>query len=123
MKNNFKFITKDNIEITYYTDKSNNKWFDALIIIEYLEYDDPKEILKDNKIKKYIKKYDEIFNDKKNKSNFKIISESGIFRLLLNSNQKEAIVFQDWLVDDVLMNLQKNNEYVVIKSNIKKFLT
>jgi prophage antirepressor-like protein len=123
MKNNFKFITKDNIEITYYTDKSNNKWFDALIIIEYLEYEEPKEILKDNKIKKYIKKYEEIFNDKKNKSNLKIISESGIFRLLLNSNQKDAIVFQEWLVDDVLMNLQKNNEYVLTKNNIKKFLT
>ena len=123
MKNNFKFITKDNIEIKYYIDKSNNKWFDALIIIEYLEYDNPREILKDNKIKKYIKKYDEIFNDSKNKSNFKIISESGIFKLLLSSNQKEALVFQDWLVDDVLMNLQKNNEYVIIKQNIRKFLS
>ena len=123
MKNNFKFITKDNVEIKYYIDKLNNKWFDALIVIEYLEYEEPKEILKNNKIKKYIKKYDEIFNDSKNKSNLKIISESGIFRLLLNSNQKEALVFQDWLVDDVLMNLQKNNEYVIIKQNIVKYLT
>jgi anti-repressor protein len=122
--NNFcKFITRDNKELLYYIDKSNKKWFDAHAIIEYLEYDNPKELMKDCKIKKYIKKYDEVFDDKKNKSSLKIISESGIFRLLLNSNLEDAIKFQDWLVEDVLIKLQYNYEYKMTRNNIRKYLS
>jgi prophage antirepressor-like protein len=41
------------------------------------------------------------------------VNESGLYRLIMLSRKKEAVAFQDWLVDDVLPTLRKTGRYIV----------
>ena len=63
--------------------------FDANIICKFLEYDDISKILK-------------LFNNDTLKSDTKMISESGLYRLILNSTQSDALQIQEWLAEDVM---------------------
>ena len=119
MEKIYTYITDNNKEIVCYIDKENNKWFDAIIICEFLEYNNIKNILSLDHIKKYIKKYENVFTNNKLKQNTKIISESGVYRLILNSTQKDALIIQDWIVDDVMPQLQKNKIYKLNNKYIK----
>ena len=119
MEKIYTFITNNNIEIVCYLDTDNKKWFDAVIICEFLEYENIKNTLSLDYIKKYINKYENVFKNNKLKPNTKIISEPGVYRLILNSKQKDALIIQDWLVEDVMPQLQKNKIY---KVNSKKYI-
>ena len=121
MENIHTYITKDNIEIICYTDTENKKWFDANIICKFLEYDDIKKVLKLQHIAKYVIKCNKLFNSKL-KADTKMISEAGLYRLILNSTQKDALQIQEWLAEDVMPQLQKNKIYKLNNKDIQKFI-
>ena len=56
-------------------------------------------------------------NIKLNNAGEYFITESGLFELILKSRKPEALEFQEWLVEDVLPSLRKNN-YYIDKENI-----
>ena len=41
-----------------------------------------------------------------------IISESGLYKLIMRSNKAEARVFQDWVTRDVLPAIRKDGVYI-----------
>lgn len=42
-----------------------------------------------------------------------VVSEAGLYRLIMRSNRPEAEAFQDWVTDDLLPNLRKDGRYEV----------
>jgi prophage antirepressor-like protein len=104
---------------------NNEYWFCGKDIAQILEY---KKLT--NSIKIHIKdKHKIMLKDLYNKFNILnpiyknkyekkmiYISESGLYKLILKSNMKEAENFQDWIVEEVLPSIRKNGYY--IKSNI-----
>ncbi len=56
------------------------------------------------------------------RNGMKILTESGLYKVLMKSSKKEASVFQDWIVDDVLPSIRKTGSYSVQKQ-IQKPLT
>jgi|GEM_PF-5249717 len=42
-----------------------------------------------------------------------LISESGMYRLILKSRKRSAEAFQDWITDEVLPSIRKNGGYVM----------
>lgn len=45
--------------------------------------------------------------------NFTIISEAGVWRLVMRSNKDEAVRFQDWLAEEVIPSIRKTGRYQV----------
>ena len=41
-----------------------------------------------------------------------IVSESGLYKLIMASRKKEAVKFQDWVTDDVLPTIRKHGAYM-----------
>lgn len=53
------------------------------------------------------------------------ISETGLYRLIFKSKQKNALEFQDWVVEEVLPKLRKNGSYELteeVKFYVKKLI-
>ena len=48
-----------------------------------------------------------------------LISESGLYKLVLRSDKPEARVFQDWVTSEVLPALRKDGVYVVGEEKVK----
>jgi prophage antirepressor-like protein len=44
--------------------------------------------------------------------NLTIISESGLYKLILRSSKSEAIKFQDWVTSEVLPSIRKQGGYI-----------
>lgn len=42
-----------------------------------------------------------------------LISEAGVWRLVMRSNKEEAIKFQDWLAEEVIPSIRKTGRYVL----------
>jgi prophage antirepressor-like protein len=51
-----------------------------------------------------------------------MISEAGLYRLILNSTQKDALQIQEWLAEDVMPQLQKNKMYKLNNKDIQKYI-
>lgn len=47
-----------------------------------------------------------------------LVNESGLYKLILRSNKKEAERFQDWITDDVLPTIRRTGNYHVNKGKI-----
>ena len=47
------------------------------------------------------------------KHRVKVISESGLYRLILRSNKSEAERFQDWICDDVLPQIRRTGKFQI----------
>lgn len=43
-----------------------------------------------------------------------VISEAGVWRLVMRSNKEQAIVFQDWLAEEVIPAIRKTGRYVAM---------
>lgn len=43
-------------------------------------------------------------------------------RLILNSNQIDAVLMYDWIVEDVLPNIQNTKEYKLFKNSMTKYI-
>lgn len=111
MDNIYKYIFSDK-EITIIN--CNNKyWFNGLSIAEALEYTNTHKALKSYIPDKYIKSYADLTNDKKLNEQTIFISEAGLFRLIMKSKQINAVKFQDWVTDELLLTLRKTGEYKI----------
>ena len=49
-----------------------------------------------------------------------LVSESGMYRLIMSSRKKEAMEFQDWITDEVLPSIRKNGGYIYGQEDIDK---
>lgn len=47
-----------------------------------------------------------------------IVNESGLYKLILRSNKKEAEKFQDWVTDEVLPSIRRTGNYHINKGKI-----
>jgi len=47
-----------------------------------------------------------------------LINESGLYKLILRSNKKEAEKFQDWVTDDILPTIRRTGNYHINKGRI-----
>ncbi len=41
-----------------------------------------------------------------------IVSESGLYKLILRSRKPEAVAFQDWVTGEVLPSIRKDGGYI-----------
>lgn len=48
-----------------------------------------------------------------------VISESGLYRLVLTSRKPQSEPFQDWVVQEVLPSIRKTGSYSVLQSTEK----
>jgi prophage antirepressor-like protein len=51
-------------------------------------------------------------------SNFKIINEPGLYRLIFKSRRPEALAFQDWVYEEVLPSVRKSGFYGTVSKRI-----
>lgn len=42
-----------------------------------------------------------------------IVSESGLYKLIMRSDKKEALVFQHWIASEVLPSIRKTGKYAL----------
>jgi prophage antirepressor-like protein len=42
-----------------------------------------------------------------------ILSESGLYKMVMRSNKSEALDFQDWIAREVLPSIRKNGGYIL----------
>lgn len=42
-----------------------------------------------------------------------LMSESGMYRIIMTSKKKEAMIFMDWITDEVLPSIRKNGGYIL----------
>jgi prophage antirepressor-like protein len=119
----YKYIFDDQ-EIIIIND-NNNYWFHGLSIGGILEYTNIHKALKTHIPVRYKKYYADLRSDKKIHGQTIFISEPGLFRLIMKSKQPNALEFQDWITDELLPELRKNNEYKLsteISNNINILL-
>ena len=58
-----------------------------------------------------------IFNGRAHQTS--VISESGLYRLIMRSDKPEARAFQDWVTRDVLPAIRKDGAYVMGEEKVK----
>lgn len=112
INNNFLFENK-NIKVIGTYDKP---WFRGKDITEILEYKDSDQAIRKNVRDKNKKNMREIITIlppvfetglSTNELNTVFINEPGLYELIMKSKKKEAIVFQDWVLEEVLPSIRK----------------
>jgi prophage antirepressor-like protein len=48
-----------------------------------------------------------------------IVSESGLYKLVMRSDKPEARSFQDWVTRDVLPSIRKDGDYIMGEEKLK----
>ena len=87
-------------------DKPNDPWFVAADVCKVLGHTNTTTALRN------------LDEDERAKFNLgggrraNIVSESGLYKLIMQSRKPEAKVFQDWVTRDVLPAIRKNGGYV-----------
>jgi len=104
----------DNKQITTLLDSDNNIWFIAREICKELNYTNTSNTIKKNCNKKGISMGYTPTKGGKQKSI--LINEANLCRLIMRSTQKNAIKFQDWVVEEVLPCIRKTGEYSIPKT-------
>jgi prophage antirepressor-like protein len=102
----FKFAEK--FEIRSIIDKNGNPWFVARDICKVLEISNPSDAYKrlDAKQKTRVE-----LGYPGQMISTTIISEPGLYDLVLKSYKPEAIKFRDWIYEDVLPSIRKTGSY------------
>lgn len=98
-------------EIRTILDENGNPWFVSKDIAVALGYSNPQKAVRD-----HCKKAVEL--QRVNRSftldpQTKIISESDLYRLTMRSYLKDAVEFQDWVVEEVLPTIRKTGSYSI----------
>jgi prophage antirepressor-like protein len=60
---------------------------------------------------------------KLNNAGEKFLTESGVYKLIFKSHKEEAEKFQDWVTDEVLPSLRKNDTYEITTNSVNDNLT
>lgn len=106
----FNFIfEKHNLPVL--VDDDNKYWFQGLVVGEILEYSNIRKALNVHIPTKYKKQYSQLRDDKKMHGQTTFINESGLYRLIMKSEQEKAVEFQEWITDVVLPELREKGVY------------
>jgi len=84
-------------------------WFVANDVCQVLELDNTTEALK--RLKVYEKDGIDLNDTIGRTQRMLVISESGLYRLILRSNKPQAEPFQDWVVQEVLPQIRKTGKF------------
>ncbi len=113
--------SKLDLEIFVY-EIDGKEWFVGKDIAVLLEYPNPSTAVSENvkpkqKLKKYVRNIENIGisgipNSKEYNNNMTLITEIGLYQLIMKSRKPEAEDFQQWVYEDVLPSIRKNNYYV-----------
>jgi len=86
-------------------------WFVAADVFEVLEYPNGSRSYQLNQLRT-----DEVGVSKiqtpRGRQNMKLISESGLYKLIMRSDKPEARQFQDWVTREVLPAIRKDGAYI-----------
>lgn len=109
----FKFEDKDEIRVV---NIDGNPWFVALDVCKTLDYNvKPNGDVNTSQALKHLGE-DEVIttriSDKRGKPP-KLVSESGLYKLILQSRKPEARRFQDWVTREVLPAIRKDGAYIM----------
>ena len=90
----------------------NELWFVAKDVCDILELTNPSEALKalDDKEKSSLR-ISEGTSPKGGNPNMNVISESGLYALIMRSNKPEAKKFRKWVTSEVLPSIRKTGRY------------
>lgn len=102
-------LTFEKHKINIMIDKENNMWFSAIQIIKLLEYKNVSNIIKNN-----------ISEKNKIKSNEIFINEAGLYELVSKSDKKNALEFKMWLYEELLPNINKYIDKIMVDKYKKK---
>jgi len=86
-------------------------WFVANDICRVLEIENTSDAL--TKLKPYEKDGIDFIDTTGRTQNMRVVSESGLYRLILRSNKPQAEPFQDWVCQEVLPSIRKTGQYKV----------
>lgn len=96
-------------EVRILTDETGEPWFVASDVCKILELKNTSKAvssIKDNQ------KNDITLSDTVGKKqSYTIISEPGLYKLVMKSRKKEAEIFQDWITEKVLPEIRKTGSY------------
>ena len=103
-------------------------WFDGLLVAQILKYENPSRALKIHIREKHRQKVGlmtkttemVVFNLR---SDSWLISEPGLYSLIMNSKMELANDFQDWVFEEVLPSIRKTGEYKLQEHPVQKKLT
>jgi prophage antirepressor-like protein len=105
------FNLKDKV-ITTLTDKSQKIWFVAKEVCKVLDYKNTSKVVDDHCIKDGIT-FGYSVDTLKRKQKAILIDEPNLYRLIMRSKQKNAIQFQNWVVEEVLPSIRKTGKYSI----------
>ena len=103
-------------------------WFDGFLVAQALEYENPSRALRNHIRDKHRKKVDMltkttklvVFNLRKDSW---LISEPGLYSLIMHSKMKLANDFQDWVFETVLPSIRKTGQFQIKEHPVRKRLT
>ena len=103
------------------TEINNQIWFLANDVCSILEYKNPRKAIADHcKSKGVTKRYTPALCDvtkrdttsKARKSQeMTYISEANLFRLIIKSKQEKAVIFEEWVMEELLPTIRKTGSY------------
>ena len=106
----FNFKTK---KITALVDEFGKIWFIAKELCDVLKYKNTSDIIKSHCLPKGISSGYTLTGGGKQKST--LIDEPNLYRLVMRSKQKNAVSFQNWVVEEVLPSIRKTGSYSIPK--------
>jgi prophage antirepressor-like protein len=96
------------------TNENNQVFFVAKDICEVLGYSNTSKAISDNcKNEGITTSYIPHPQSETKQIEVTVINEANLYRLVMRSNKKEAIDFQDWVCDEVLPSIRKTGKYDV----------
>lgn len=108
--------------LTTIKNESNDIFFIGKEICEILGYANPGEVIQDHIREKHKVKMNNsdllLLGIESGRKGDWLISEAGLYTLVLKSKMPNAEMFQDWIVEDVLPSIRKTGSYS-IQSNQK----
>lgn len=106
--------------------KNNDPWFVAKDPCDCLGYSDTSDACRvldeDEKCVVSRKELPALFAETSSTPTMTLISESGLYTLILRSNKPEAKSFRKWVTSEVLPSIRKTGEYRIAPSNYAEAL-
>jgi len=97
--------------------------FSAFEVARILGYENPSKAISDHCVKQFTLKYKEVVTNETLEANkikglsthngITLIKEADLYRLILRSKLESAVLFQDWVCEEVLPSLRKIGSYSI----------
>jgi len=100
--------------------EDGSEWFVGADIAKCLGYKNPRQTLTDHVKEKYKTRIDSI---RVNGTSPILISESGVFQLIMSSKLSQAEAFQDWIFEEVLPSIRNTGGYLDINRSEVRAMT